>query len=210
VYQWFFGGQPVNAATNDTLAFTSAALSNAGPYHVVVANVAGTATSAVATLTVLAPPVITSQPRSCTNTVGETASFSVSASSALPLAYQWRFNGMALSGATNPVLHLPAVALTNAGEYRVLVTNGVGAIFSDRATLTVVGPPTLVGPLSLDAAGLRFSLTGQRNRDYAVESSLLLTNWSNVFTVRLTNSPQEILDPGATNGRGFYRVRLLQ
>jgi hypothetical protein len=64
---------------------------NAGDYSVAVTNVAGAATSAVATLTVLLPPMISTQPLSVTNVAGASASFSVIANGSLPLSYQWLF-----------------------------------------------------------------------------------------------------------------------
>jgi endonuclease/exonuclease/phosphatase family metal-dependent hydrolase len=51
-YQWFFNGIGLPGATNDTLAFASAQLTDAGSYTVVVTNVAGSSTSAVVILTV--------------------------------------------------------------------------------------------------------------------------------------------------------------
>src|ERR1017187_1235863 len=48
------------------------------------------------------PPVITQQPQSQTNVIGSNATFSVAATSTLPLTYQWYFNiTNILSGAAN-------------------------------------------------------------------------------------------------------------
>ncbi len=71
----------------------------AGSYAVVVTNVAGAETSAVALLTVWVPPAIMTQPQSTTNVVGTTANFSVTASGTAPLSYQWQSNGTNASGA---------------------------------------------------------------------------------------------------------------
>ena len=55
-------------------------------------------------------PVITSSPQSVTNLAGTTATFSVTASSTPPLAYQWLFNStIALANATNADLILTNV-----------------------------------------------------------------------------------------------------
>ncbi|HLH55311.1 MAG TPA: immunoglobulin domain-containing protein [Verrucomicrobiae bacterium] len=54
-WQWWFNGSAVPGATNATLTLTSVGTEQAGPYAVVVSNVFGTATSKVATLTVLMP-----------------------------------------------------------------------------------------------------------------------------------------------------------
>ena len=53
-YQWRLGGVPIGGATGATYAIASAQPSQAGNYDVVVSNLAGPVTSAIATLTVQA------------------------------------------------------------------------------------------------------------------------------------------------------------
>src|SRR5579859_5627959 len=69
------------------------------------------------------PPAITSQPLNQTLTVGQTATFLVSASGTSPLSYQWQFGGTNINGATNTILTVANVQTTNAGIYSVVVTN---------------------------------------------------------------------------------------
>jgi len=58
-YQWWFNATTNLAwATNASLTITNAQSMNAGNYTVVVTNPHGSATSAVATLTVVAPPTL--------------------------------------------------------------------------------------------------------------------------------------------------------
>jgi len=52
----------------------------------------------------LAQPTITTQPQSQTNIAGATATFSVEATHALPLFYQWQKNSTDLTGETNNTL----------------------------------------------------------------------------------------------------------
>jgi hypothetical protein len=59
------------------------------------------------------------------------------------LNYQWRFNGAAVSGATNSALALTSAQGTNGGSYTVVVTNNFGSITSQVATLTVNIPPAI-------------------------------------------------------------------
>jgi uncharacterized delta-60 repeat protein len=87
------------------------------------------------------PPVITSQPTNQTVFAGGTATFSVAASGALPLSYQWNFNGTNIVEATNATLTLTNVQLSQAGNYAVLVTNAYGSVLSSNAVLTV-NPPS--------------------------------------------------------------------
>ena len=84
------------------------------------------------------PPTITTQPANQTVNVGGTASFSVTASGAQPLSYQWNFNGTNIAGATNTSLMLTNVQFSQAGNYTVLVTNAYGTVLSSNAVLTVM------------------------------------------------------------------------
>jgi sugar lactone lactonase YvrE len=76
-----------------TLPVFNVAPTNAGNYQVIVTGAYGSVTSSVATLTVLLPPTITSQPVSQSIVYGQTAAFSVTAAGAGPFTYQWLFNG---------------------------------------------------------------------------------------------------------------------
>jgi hypothetical protein len=140
-YQWNFSGTNLSGATNASLTLTNVQATDAGSYTVVVTNIAGSITSAVATLTVYLPPAITTQPQSQSVVQGQNASFSVMASGTTPFSYQWNLNGTNLSGATNATLALTNAQATDAGNYTVVVTNIAGSITSAVATLTVNIPP---------------------------------------------------------------------
>lgn len=88
----------------------------------------------------LAQPVITQQPASLSVRVGDPATFSVIATGAPPLLYQWQFNATNLPNVTNSTFSLQTSALSNAGAYRVLVSNAGGTVTSAVATLTVTNP----------------------------------------------------------------------
>ena len=87
-----------------------------------------------------AKPIITADPTNVTVDLGSDASFSVSATTA-PLNYQWRFNGLDLPGATSSTLLLPRTTTNQAGPYRVVVSNPLGAVTSVVAVLNVLAPP---------------------------------------------------------------------
>ena len=57
-------------------------------------------------------------------------------------------SGGNVTGATSNVLTLTAIALTNAGNYTLVVTNVYGAATSSVASLTVLLPPTITVPPS--------------------------------------------------------------
>ena len=90
------------------------------------------------------PPVITQQPTNQTVMQGTNVTFSVTVTGTSPLSYQWYFNTNTLMvGATNTTLTLTNVQITNAGFYRVVITNVLGGVFSSNVVLTVLIPPVV-------------------------------------------------------------------
>ena len=145
-------GGNISGSATATLSVASVSSADAANYSVTVSNVAGTATSATAALTVILPPSITTQPVAQTQAVGASANFSVAASGTAPLAYQWLKNGTAVangtkySGTTTTSLAITTLATTDAGNYSVVITNLAGGITSSVAPLTVVSAPVITTP----------------------------------------------------------------
>jgi hypothetical protein len=216
-YQWYFNTNiAINGATSATLSLNNVQLTNAGNYSVRVANAGGSATSVAVTLTVLAPPFITSQPQNLTVAVSNAANFSVTASGTATLRYQWFFNtNTPIANATNATYAI-ATALTNqAGKYSVIVTNNYGVVPSLFANLTVTIPsaslayyvatngsdsnsgtninaPFLTISKGLTAAG-NGALVYVRGGTYASSSKFTLSKISTATnTIRLWAYPGEI------------------
>jgi len=180
-YQWQFNTLERTDQTNAVLVLTNVQTGNAGSYSVVITNVDGAVTSAVATLTVLIPPKInflrlsgkaaTSQDIShlyLSNSASPGADliFTTSASGTAPLHFQWQFNQIDLPGKTTTSLALTNVQLTNAGEYAIVVTNDAGAT-SQVATLTVDPTFTKIttGPIVTDVGYSAGGTWGDFNND---------------------------------------------
>ncbi len=136
-YQWTFGGGNISGATASSYTITNAQSANAGTYAVVVTNVAGTVTSANATLTVILPPIISTQPASQLASVSNNVTFTVALSQGTSPAYQWKFNGGAIAGATASKLTLNSISWGSGGSYTVVITNVAGSVTSSAAVLTV-------------------------------------------------------------------------
>lgn len=84
-------------------------------------------------------PSIATQPANQATVVGGSATFSVSATAVSALTYQWRRNGVNLSGQTGSTLALSGLSLSDSGaQYDVVVTAAGLSVTSDAATLTVV------------------------------------------------------------------------
>ena len=74
---------------------------------------------------------------------GSTTTFSVVATGAAPLAYQWLFDGAGILSATNSSFSVTKAQLGNAGNYSVIVANAYGSVTSIVATLTIM-PQVLI------------------------------------------------------------------
>lgn len=134
-YQWRKNGTPIPGENSSTLVLSVEAGSG-GFYDVVVDNALSSVTSSNAALIVLRPPVITEQPIDQNLTLGSTAIFSVTAVGPA-LTYQWRKNGINMSGQTGTVLMIPNANRTHEGIYDVIVKNSSGTVLSDPVWLSL-------------------------------------------------------------------------
>ena len=101
-------------------------------------------------LAIVGTAVFVAQPQGASAVTGTTVNFNVTVAGAAPYAYQWRFNGTNLPGATGSNLALNNVQVTNAGNYTLVVTNSYGAITSSVAVLTVRDPANITWTGSVD------------------------------------------------------------
>ncbi|MDP1635873.1 MAG: immunoglobulin domain-containing protein [Gallionellaceae bacterium] len=101
------------------------------------------------------PPVtptiatISAQPADTTVYETQTATFSVTASSNLPLSYQWYQDSVAISGATSSSYTTPATVMSDSGAlFSVTLSNSVGTMTSSAALLTLqaAGPTITTQP----------------------------------------------------------------
>lgn len=86
---------------------------------------------------VIPAPTVTSQPTStvvCAGS-GNSTTFSVSVSSSGTTTYQWKKNGNNITGATSSSYTISNITSSDAGEYKVEITNSSGSILSDPAYL---------------------------------------------------------------------------
>ena len=138
-YQWKKNGTDISGATSST--YTTPAASNANnneSFTVVVTNSHGSATSNAAILSVNAPAGIGTQPAAKSVVVGDTATFSVTATGTGPLTYQWKKGSTDISGATASTYTTPATVIgDNNAVFTVVVSNSAGNATSNSATLTV-------------------------------------------------------------------------
>ncbi len=141
-YQWFKNGLAlvdqgnITGSTSDTLVVSQVSNSAEGGYTALLTSAIGSATSSVATLTVV-DPLITQQPEGAVRSLGGSRIFSVSAIGTPPLNYQWYHDAIAVPGATGSSLSLTSLTAADAGQYTVVVSNDGGSTTSLPALLTV-------------------------------------------------------------------------
>ncbi len=216
-YQWqdngtnLTDGENISGSTSTSLTINNVSAANVGTYTTVVTNLAGIATSSNALLTITpSPPVIILQPMTQTAVVGETVTFSVAAIGTTPFFYQWNFNGTNIVDATNAILPLINVQLTQAGAYTVVITNIYGSITSSNAVLTVlVAPPCDPAPSGLvswwPAEGNANDIVGTNNG--SATGGIAYTNGEvgQAFVFNTTNAAVKVaaspsLNAGASGG----------
>ncbi len=164
-YQWYFGsppsGVPVSwgsGATTAVLTTLPAISGIAGNYYAEVSNASGSVFSNVAQLTVTAPagaPTITTQPYGSTVATTDPAYFSVEAISNSAMTFQWRKDGVAISGATSAQYTIASTIPTDAGTYTVVITNSSGSTTSAPRTLTLLPgtAPSFIIPIQAMMTG---------------------------------------------------------
>ena len=224
-YQWRRDLVAISGATSATLTLTGVKLADVGSYSVLISNAIGSIASGAAQLTVTAlttPPSITTQPVSQTIPPGNTATFTVVATGASPLAYQWRKNGTAIAGATASTLTIRSTSVADNGAYTVVVTNSIGTVTSSAANLSVdsgvVAPAITTQPVAQVAnvggnVTLSVTATGTAPLSYqwfkdgvaipgATAATLALTNVqgsdSGAYSVRITSSAGTVTSNAAT------------
>jgi hypothetical protein len=155
-YQWRRNGTPIPGATQSSYTIAAVQPADSGIYDVVVSGECEPpAYSTQTELRVTGPPQIVEHPQSQSVRVGQSVTFRVQAQGQ-NLQYQWRKNGVAIAGATQPQYTIAAAQLADAGFYDCLVWNECGQSVSQAARLTVVQPGQPV--LALRQAQVEFGV----------------------------------------------------
>ena len=157
-------------------------------------------------------PVITNQPASLTVGAGGNASFNVAVSNPAGATYAWYFNGSPtpladspghISGSGTATLTITGAGAGDIGHYQAIVSNGSGLSRSTSVALAVLG-------IALDPA---ITITGKIGDTYRVDYTTSLAppvSWSNLIsTIKLTTSPQTVVDTSGLGAGRFYRAVFL-
>jgi hypothetical protein len=164
-----------------------------------VINVAAAANSA---------PVISLQPSGQTVSVGGSVTFNSNATGTPTPTFQWRKDGVDISGATSTSLTLTNIQLSQAGAYALVATNSVGSATSSSANLTVNPPATAVPVFSTQPASQTVGVAGTVVFN-ALATGATSYRWQkngvNLTTANATSANLVLKDLTAADA-GTYRV----
>jgi YVTN family beta-propeller protein len=145
-YRWQFNRETLIDETGASLVVSNAQLVNEGFYQVAVGNAFGAITSAPVFLGILINPAVITSPLSQTAVIGGHATFSLTISGhPPPFGYQLRKSTVTVTNYTSHdrsgFLSLDNVQSSNAGTYRIVVTNAANpspGLTLDPITLTIL------------------------------------------------------------------------
>ncbi len=145
-------------------------------------------------------PKITLQPQSQIVLAGSTVAFSVAATGAPAVSYQWQHAGTNLfddgeiSGSSSSVLTISGVESGDTGSYAVVVSNVKGSVTSAKAVLSIgalIGVQTMgLGTVSPNYSNAVLSI----NQSYTITATprpgFAFTNWTDCAGNVITNKPR--------------------
>lgn len=167
-------------------------------------------------------PQIAAQPADKAGFLGDTATFSVTATGTAPLTYDWRRNGATLGAASAATYTTPSLtAADDATTYSVVVTNAAGSVTSASAKLSVSPKPIQVtaapqnvsvaegkdasftvsatgsGPITYQWLQNGAAIAGATQSSYTFTSAKLADS-GKTFSVTVSNTAGAITTPTAT------------
>jgi alpha-galactosidase len=125
-------------------------------------------------------------PTNQTLIVGNTVTFSTTASGTPPFSYVWKKNGTVLGGQNANAITLNPVSLTDAGIYTVEVTGGSGSV-TNCAVLTLLNPTNIVAQANDGELTLSWPI-GYTGWQLQIQTNGLGGNWSDVIGSQKTNT----------------------
>ena len=163
------------------------------------------------TLTILAPPTITTQPVDEAVLDGDTAMFSAAATGGLPMFYQWQLDGTNIadgghfSGTTTTNLMVSNVSPAVVGNYSLLVTNLASSTTSSNAMLSITNSQPVITLQPADqtvvaSKPVMFSVAAIGTKPFTYQWSfagMVVTNIAGATNATLTLTNVQPSDAGA-------------
>jgi hypothetical protein len=212
-YRWRRGVTAVSQtlvldAYTSTLTPPPVVASFAGPYNVLISNMA--VGSAAGIVSDNAPLVIVAPPTNQIAIAGSNAVFrsTVISGNNNPVWMRWLFNGALLPQQTNATLTVSNAQAASEGTYVLFVTNSLGVAASYAAGLGLAKPIALSAPEWRAETGFHMNLDGVAYQNYQIQfATNPSVGWQALTTLAYTNGRLPIVDASATNARSrVYRA----
>lgn len=202
-YQWRKNGANIPGANGSSYTISAATNTDAANYDVVATGTCGSVTSAAALLTVNTATAITAQPANQASCIGGSVTFIVSATGTT-VSYQWKKDGVDISGATAASYAINSVTAGDAGSYTVVVTGSCGTVTSNIAALSITAGTTIntqpVGQTACLGGSVSFSVT-------ASGSGTVTYQWKkNGVNIGGANASALTIDPVTATDAADYNV----
>ena len=151
-YQWQLNGVDIDGAIDLTYSIAAITPADIGDYTITASSLVGSTVSQIASLILIEPLTIVTQPVGVKGKVGDAASFSVAATGVPAPYYQWYFNSNPIQDATNNVYNITSIANSDVGNYYVIVSNIISQVTSDTVSLSTGTTPVITqSPVSQSA-----------------------------------------------------------
>jgi hypothetical protein len=212
VIEWYIDGLKYCSVTNSSLTANNVFVGYWDPFSSLSSNT-NLSFGLVDNLRVEVPavaPTITWHPSPVAVKVTSNATFTVTASGTPAPAYQWRFNGADIAGATGTSYTRMNVQYADAGSYSVVATNIAGSATSASAMLTILtaSPAQFQSVTQLPDNSLQLVMAGDPGATYYVQSSTNLVNWTALTNITLTSGASTFNIPVQTNDtQRYFRAR---
>ena len=117
-------------------------------------------------------PTITSQPSQMIKCISNSASISIEATGSEPITYEWYKDGIP-TGTNSPTLDFPTLALSDAGIYTCVVSNGEGSVTSDNIEIYVVNGIPVINQVTTENSLVCLGTDNLIEVDYTGELSTI-------------------------------------
>jgi C1A family cysteine protease/formylglycine-generating enzyme required for sulfatase activity len=184
-YAWIVTGGTVTSGQGTNAIEYAAGAVGMATLKCVVTNAAGTAVTGTKIITVVpsAGITITTQPQNQISPAGGPVTFTVGATSTVPLHFQWRKDGLNV-GTDSASCTIASAHSADEGTYTVIVGNGIDSVSSNPAVLTV-NLPTISGNAGMANVTLSYDDGGPKSATSASDGSYTLVvpeAWSGTVT----------------------------
>ncbi len=142
---------------------------------------------------VAGPPLLTTSPTNQTSFAGHDLTMGAAVDCPVQTTYQWTFNGIAITGATNATLSFRNARPVLKGGYRLIASNASGSTTSAVAIVNLTMPPTMPGRNDIDFYPVVTNFANVRALAVQPDGKLLV-GWSSPSRALLRLNPDGSVD----------------